>query len=297
MSRDTTSPGPTRFDGPAEPDGLPLYPWNRERFWFERTVEASNLTDPRFDHPLLGFRQDRGGAVLGQSSRCRHPAVARRSCRRGGSGTAGRRSRRDGAGRGPAAAAGLPPRSKWAMSSCAGRCRSRKDEAREIRCTEIGEDGDWELTSRPRLADDPPTLHAVARLATAGEFVPPPLFGPPRSSRGEMDAAALYSLAARLGLDYGGRFRTVRRIEVLGPDGDVRGRDGGGGGATRPLGYRRGPGAVHYSSRAARWRAAGSAGADRRQGRRAFRGLRRGELSAVALRAGARDGTVRARAA
>ena len=35
-------------------------------------------------------------------------------------------------------------------------------------------------------------------------------------SRGEMDAASLYRLAARLGLDYGGRFRTVRRIELLG---------------------------------------------------------------------------------
>ena len=39
---------------------------------------------------------------------------------------------------------------------------------------------------------------------------------PGRAAR-EIDAAALYSLAARLGLDYGGRFRTVRRIELLGP--------------------------------------------------------------------------------
>jgi len=47
-----------QFDGLAAPDGLPLYPWNRERYWFERTVEASSPIDPRLDHPLLGFRQD-----------------------------------------------------------------------------------------------------------------------------------------------------------------------------------------------------------------------------------------------
>ena len=53
--------GAKRFDGPAERNGLPLYPWNKERFWFEHTVEASDPVDPRFDHPLLGFRQE--GAV------------------------------------------------------------------------------------------------------------------------------------------------------------------------------------------------------------------------------------------
>ena len=49
--------GAARFDGPADPRGLPLYPWQRERFWFERTVEGTNPVDPPFDHPLLGFRQ------------------------------------------------------------------------------------------------------------------------------------------------------------------------------------------------------------------------------------------------
>ena len=91
-----------------------------------------------------------------------------------------------------------------------------KGRTREIRSVVVGEDGDWELSSRPRLADEPLTLHAVARLATPGDFVPPPLFGPAGPSRGEIDAAALYGLAAQLGLDYGSRFRTVRRIELLG---------------------------------------------------------------------------------
>ena len=215
MSRDTTLPGPGGSTAPPSRDGLPLYPWNRERFWFERTVEASNLIDPPFDHPLLGFRQD--GAVrswLNHLDADILPWLA------------------DHAVEGVPV---LPGAAVVEMALAAARLRRpdaaaievsdvelrrplpfEKGRAREIRSIEIGEDGDWELTSRPRLADDPPTLHAVARLATAGDFVPPPLFGPAGPSRGEIDAAALYGLAARLGLDYGGRFRTVRRIELLG---------------------------------------------------------------------------------
>src|SRR5205814_5695703 len=82
----------------------------------------------------------------------------------------------------------------------------------------VSEDGDFELSSRPRLADEPPTLHAVARLATAGEYQPAPLFCEASPSRDEVDAATLYRLAAQLGLDYGRQFRTVQRIELLAAD-------------------------------------------------------------------------------
>ncbi len=207
--------GAKRFDGPAELNGLPLYAWNRERFWFERTAEASNPIDPPFEHPLLGFRQE--GAVarswLNHVDTETLPWLA------------------DHAVEGTAV---LPGAAVVEMALAAARLRRPSSaaievsdvelrrplpfdngRAREIRCVEVGEDGDWELRSRPRLADDPPTLHAVARLATAGDIDPSPLFGPVQPSCGEMEAAALYSLAARLGLDYGGRFRTVRRVELL----------------------------------------------------------------------------------
>ncbi|HEX2151044.1 MAG TPA: type I polyketide synthase, partial [Stellaceae bacterium] len=210
-----------RFDGPAEPNGLPLYPWNKERFWFDRTVEASNPVDPRFDHPLLGFRQN--GAVRSWLNHL-DPEILPWLADHAVEGV-------------PV----LPGAAIVEMALAAAQLRRpdaaaievrdielrrpvpfEKGRAREIRSVEIGEDGDWELTSRPRLADDPPTLHAVARLVTASDFVPPPLFGPDVPSRAEVDAASLYSLAARLGLDYGERFRTVRRIELLGP-GDTTG--------------------------------------------------------------------------
>jgi acyl transferase domain-containing protein/NADPH:quinone reductase-like Zn-dependent oxidoreductase/acyl carrier protein len=209
--------GAARFDGPAEPDGLPLYPWDKERFWFERTVEGSNLISPPFDHPLLGFRQS--GAMpfwLNHLDPEVLPWIA------------------DHAVEGVPV---LPAAAVVEMALASARLRRPdaaaievadvelrrplpfdKGRAREIRTVETSEDGDWELSSRPRLADEPPTLHAVARLATAGEYQPAPLFGPARPRSGEVDAASLYRLAGQLGLDYGAQFRTVARIELLGAD-------------------------------------------------------------------------------
>src|SRR5262249_147846 len=63
---------------------------------------------------------------------------------------------------------------------------------------------------------EPLTLHAVARLVTAGEREPPPRLAGPAAIEGVVDADTLYQRAAQLGLDYGPRFRTVRRIELLG---------------------------------------------------------------------------------
>ena len=81
--------GAARFDGPAEPRGLPLYPWQKERFWFERTVEASDLVKPALRPSAARLSPGRGGAVLAQSSRSRGPAVARRPRGRRGAGIAG----------------------------------------------------------------------------------------------------------------------------------------------------------------------------------------------------------------
>ena len=209
--------GAARFDGPVEHCDLPLYPWQKERFWFERTAEGINAVNPPFDHPLLGFRQP-GPAPFWINHL--DPEVLPWLADHAVEGV-------------PV----LPAAAVVEMALAAARLRRPdaaaievvdvelrrplpfdKGRAREIRAAEIGEDGDWELRSRPRLADEPPTLHAVARLATAGEYQPTPLFGAPQASRGEVDAATLYRLAAQLGLDYGSQFRTVLRIELLGAD-------------------------------------------------------------------------------
>ncbi len=209
--------GAERFDGPVDLRGLPLYPWQKERFWFERTVESTNPVDPSFDHPLLGFRQQ--GPV---QSWLNHldpellPWLADHAI--------------EGVPVLPAtavlemalAAAWLRRPDARAVEVVDVELRRPlpfdKGRSREIRTVVAGEDGDWELSSRPRLADEPLTLHAVARLATAGDRQVAPLFTERKPARGEVDAATLYRLAAQLGLNYGSQFRTVARIELLGAD-------------------------------------------------------------------------------
>jgi acyl transferase domain-containing protein/acyl carrier protein len=209
--------GSARFDGPIELRGLPLYPWQRERFWFEQTVEASNPINPPFDHPLLGFRQS-GPATYWVNHLDPElvPWLADHAV--------------EGAPVYPAAAmlemalaaAWLRRPEARAIEVADVELRRPlpfdKGRSREVRSVILGEDGDWELSSRARLSDEPMTLHAVARLATAGEHPSAPLFGAAPPPRGEIGGEALYGIAAQLGLDYGPQFRTVRRIELLAGD-------------------------------------------------------------------------------
>ncbi len=206
-----------RFDGPADLRGLPLYPWQKERYWFDRTVEGINPIDPPFDHPLLGFRQQ--GPIpfwLNHLDPEVLPWLADHAI--------------EGVPVLPAtavlemalAAAWLRRPDARAVEVVDVELRRPlpfdKGRSREIRTIVIGEDGDWELSSRPRLADEPLTLHAVARLATAGDRQAVPLLNERKPARGEVDAETLYRLAAQLGLNYGSQFRTVTRIELLGSD-------------------------------------------------------------------------------
>lgn len=204
-----------RFDGPTELRGLPLYPWQKEHFWFERTVEGNNPVDPPYDHPLLGFRQI--GPVpfwLNHLDPEVLPWLADHAVE---------------------SVPVLPAAAVLEMALATARQRRPdaralevldvelrrplpfdKGRPREVRTVVVGEDGDWELSSRPRLADEPLTLHAVARLASAGEQQGAPLFGEPPPNQGVVDAGTLYAIAGQLGLDYGPQFRTVASIELLG---------------------------------------------------------------------------------
>ena len=218
MSRDTTLPRADRFDGPADLRGLPLYPWQKERFWFERTVEGTNPVDPPFDHPLLGFRQH--GPIpfwLNHLDPQVLPWLA------------------DHAIEGVPV---LPAAAVLEMALAAARLRRPdaravevvdvelrrplpfdKGRTREIRTVVVGEDGDWELSSRPRLvgrAADPPCRRASC------------------DGRGPSDRAAFYRAQAHSrrsrrgrrsiasppssGSITGAQFRTVTRIELLGSD-------------------------------------------------------------------------------
>ncbi|MBV9824293.1 MAG: SDR family NAD(P)-dependent oxidoreductase [Alphaproteobacteria bacterium] len=206
----------SRFDGPAATRGLPLYPWQREQFWFEGTVEATHAADPAFVHPLLGFRQ--GGPVpywLNHLDPGVLPWLADHAI--------------EGVPVMPAAgmlemalAAALQRKTDARAIEVADLELRRplpfeEGRSREVRTVIEGDDGDWQLSSRTRLADEPPTVHAVARIVTAGDSLLVP--GDAEEPTGpRVGAEQLYSLASQLGLDYGPQFRTVRDIVLVADD-------------------------------------------------------------------------------
>ncbi len=208
------------FDGPADPRGLPLYRWQRQHYWFDKTVEANDPESPPFDHPLLGFRQHGPGAHwLNHLDAQVLPWIADHAV--------------EGVAVFPAAAiletALAAARWRWPEAAAleAVDIEMRRPlpfeaaEMRELRTSILSDDGDWEVASRTRLSSEPLTVHAVGRIAAASEARPLLRWADCGSADGpsggeRIDAEALYRLARRAGLDYGPRFRTVDHVAAVG---------------------------------------------------------------------------------
>src|SRR5215831_1830703 len=204
------------FDGMDDPRGLPLYPWDRQSFWFGLTAEAADLVNPPFEHPLLGFRQ-RGPAPcwINHLDEQVLPWIGDHAI--------------EGVPVFPAAAilemACAAAKAQWPDApvlelrdlELRRPLPFEKGRMREMRCLISSEAGDWELASRPRLSSDALTLHAVGRLGSAADTrrLLPVWDNKPTQHR--IDQQDLYELARLAGLDYGDRFRTVRLIEITGP--------------------------------------------------------------------------------
>ena len=77
------------FDGPVNPRGLPLYRWQRERFWFEQDGRSDRPRQPAFRSPAPRLSSGWGDTLLGQSSRSRRIALDRRPRDRRSGGAAG----------------------------------------------------------------------------------------------------------------------------------------------------------------------------------------------------------------
>jgi len=204
------------FDGPSNPRKLPLYPWDRQRFWFGTTAEAGDPVNPPFDHPLLGFRQ-RGPVPfwLNHLDEQVLPWIADHSI--------------EGVPVFPAAAvvemALAAARWQWPEApvlevrdlEVRRPLPFDKGRMRELRTMIGSEEGDWELASRPRLSREPLTVHAVGRLGSESDTRHMIRWADPAPNSHQIDGETLYRLASLAGLDYGYRFRTVSRIEVSGP--------------------------------------------------------------------------------
>ena len=200
------------FSGEADPRGLPLYPWARQRLWFDQTVEAVELQSPPFDHPLLGFRQS-GPPPYWRNHLDAHvlPWIADHAV--------------EGVQLYPAAAmietALAAARWRWPDAAVleVTDLEVRRPlpfdpgRMRELRTALVSDDGDWELASRPRLSSEPMTTHAVGHVGAAGAMSAlPPWPEAPATTR--IDADTVYRRARDAGLDYGARFRTVHCVEL-----------------------------------------------------------------------------------
>jgi acyl transferase domain-containing protein/acyl carrier protein len=204
------------FDGPTDPRRLPLYPWDRQKFWFGVTAEAAALVNPPFDHPLLGFRQRSPVPCwLNYLDEQILPWIADHTI--------------EGMPVFPAAAivemALAAAHWQWPDAPVleARDLEVRrplpfeKGRMRELRTVIGSDEGDWELASRPRLSREPVTVHAVGRLGFESDTRRTIRWAeaPPKSH--QIDRETLYRLAGLAGLEYGDGFRTVSRVEIGGP--------------------------------------------------------------------------------
>ncbi len=197
--------GAPAFAGPAARRGLPPTPFHRERVWHAASTEARRLTDPVAEHPLLGFRD---GAEPGRWTRLLDTALE--------PWLADHRLM----GR-PV----LPAAAMLEMALAAGDARHPDaaaleirdfaihhalpldaERARELRA-ELDEEGAFALRSRPRLSDEPWTLHAAGRVAPLPRL-PEPGEAPPFNGAA-VPREALLAAAAAGGLDYGPAFHAV----------------------------------------------------------------------------------------
>jgi phthiocerol/phenolphthiocerol synthesis type-I polyketide synthase C len=209
--------GAPAFDSRFDPRGLPLYPWQRERFWFDRTVEAADPENRPFDHPLLGFRQNSPVPHwLNHLDELVLPWIADHAV--------------EGMPVFPAAAIleTALAAARWRWPDAPGweafdvevrrPLPFDKGRMRELRTTLVSDDGDWELASRPRLSIEPATVHAVGRISPTPDLRPILVWADAAESALCIDGESLYRAAHRGGLDYGRRFRTVERVEISAAD-------------------------------------------------------------------------------
>lgn len=192
---------------------LPLYPWQNQPFRLELTAEGVDMFGSADDHPLLGYRLRKGvGPWTSHIDTALVPWLADHKVE---------------------ASTVFPAAGFVEMALSAAR-ETLGEGAIEVRDldilrpmvledgepvetrTEVDPDGDLvEIESRRRLAGDDWALHVRARIAR------PPTATAEKleldiPATGGMDAAALYGLTRRFGLDYGPAFRRATRVVELG---------------------------------------------------------------------------------
>lgn len=213
--------------GPASLD-LPRYPWQRQRYWLDQIPVHDPPTvpwmqDARLDpeaHPLLG----NGLEVIGDGRRVWRNALSAASPAWVGDHRALGRVIFPGAGFAEmaAGAAARPGRPTAVVDLRFVEALSLAEGRRGVQVQRVaGPTGHAvRIFSRPE-ADAPWRLHAEARVEPARALAPRDLDALRAACPTAVSPDAHHALMARLGLDYGPAFRTVRAVytgagEVLG---------------------------------------------------------------------------------
>ncbi len=200
------------FPHPARRVRLPNYPWQRERHWHPTTSESLRAIERRRVHPLLGWRIPEadhvwenvldphilpwladhkvGGAIVYPGAAYAEMALA-----------AGRLW----LGRGQVSFEEMDIVSPMVFDG---------ERARSVRFELHARDGSFQIKSRPRLSDEPWTLHASGRVLQAGAAFTEARVTAPASDAIRIDRERHYRLAASLGLDYGPAFQGLREARV-----------------------------------------------------------------------------------
>ncbi|HEX4505853.1 MAG TPA: SDR family NAD(P)-dependent oxidoreductase, partial [Alphaproteobacteria bacterium] len=200
------------FDGATDFRALPAYPWQKERHWFTPTEDGIFIDVPRRDHPLLGFQRNPPNPVWSNFLTTEKlpwlldhviesmPVVP-------------------GAGlveMALAAAHVTYPDAQCLEVTGVEIPRALVVEpghSRELR-VRLQEGGQLEIASRARLGEEPWSVNAVARIAKGSAYVSE--FTETGALLRTIGADALYEAASGLGLNYGPKFRVVRRVDIVG---------------------------------------------------------------------------------
>ncbi|MCQ4159375.1 type I polyketide synthase, partial [Roseomonas sp. GC11] len=203
--------GGAAWQGPAERRGLPFTPFERQRHWFTPSPESLRLTDPRQDHPLLGFRQ---GAEPGRWSRLLdttlEPWLADHCL--GGEPVLPATAMLEMALAAGALAFPEAPALELRDMQILRAMPLAAERARELR-SQLDAEGFFRLESRPRLSGEGWTLHlrgqvAPAALAALPDQPPPPADG------ALVPGAATRARARDFLLGYGPAFAAVEEARL-----------------------------------------------------------------------------------
>jgi acyl transferase domain-containing protein/NADPH:quinone reductase-like Zn-dependent oxidoreductase/NADP-dependent 3-hydroxy acid dehydrogenase YdfG/acyl carrier protein len=198
---------------------LPKYPWQRQRYWAQETIEGYNLIYRANVHPLLGYPlKDAPLAWENILDADRVPYL--------------NDHRVDGSVVFPGAAylelalAAADLGLHWAKTEV--RALSilhplvfEAGQSRTLRTRIFGHDQRFSIQSRRRLSDDDWTEHAIGQLRAIADDLPidqitqPISMDMPSDAR-VIDAATHYQTAQALGLDYGASFRGIGQLTVAG---------------------------------------------------------------------------------